>query len=278
MHDIFYFTDLHGSYHLYKYMVNWCKRQDPECTIIYGGDACDRGEKGYDIITSLLKDPQIIYLKGNHEDLFTKAARGLYDLIPNEEYSYTQADDILNECMFDDHNLNLHINNGGYITLIDWMYRGMDLNLIEQLEKLPITFSINNIDFSHAGGPPKAFKQVYDAEQTGKKVDIFAEKDMLWDRMHLTMGWFKDKIMVHGHTPVSLLPNKIIGQKDVNRPIIWEGLTAKDVYPGYRLDMDTGAVWTKQAYILNCLTFTIYGFLDNSKMIQEFEPYKLVVK
>ena len=54
--------------------IKWCKEQDPECTIVYGGDAADRGPDGYRIIKELLNDPQIIYIYGNHEDLFIKAA------------------------------------------------------------------------------------------------------------------------------------------------------------------------------------------------------------
>ena len=39
MHDVFYFTDVHGCYDLYRAAMNYCLEQDPECTIIYGGDA-----------------------------------------------------------------------------------------------------------------------------------------------------------------------------------------------------------------------------------------------
>ena len=42
MHDVFYFTDIHGQLDLFQTMRDWCLKQDPECMIIFGGDACDR--------------------------------------------------------------------------------------------------------------------------------------------------------------------------------------------------------------------------------------------
>lgn len=69
MHDIYFFTDIHGQKNLFDAMYDWCLRQDPECTIVYGGDACDRGNDGYEIMKKLIASPQVIYLKGNHEYL-----------------------------------------------------------------------------------------------------------------------------------------------------------------------------------------------------------------
>ena len=75
MHDIFYFTDVHGCYDLYRAAIDYCFKQDPECMIVYGGDACDRGTSGYQIMKELLDNPRVVYLKGNHEDLFVRAAQ-----------------------------------------------------------------------------------------------------------------------------------------------------------------------------------------------------------
>ena len=50
MHDIFFFTDIHGMYDLYRAIMDFCNEQDPEAMIIFGGDACDRGKDGYKIM------------------------------------------------------------------------------------------------------------------------------------------------------------------------------------------------------------------------------------
>ena len=60
------FTDLHGMYNLWAQIRDYCK---PDDTLIFLGDACDRGNDGLKIIYELLKDPRVIYLKGNHEDI-----------------------------------------------------------------------------------------------------------------------------------------------------------------------------------------------------------------
>ena len=73
MREVFFFTDIHGNKRLFDFLRKWCYEQDSECTIIYGGDAADRGEDGFYIMNELLNDPHIIYLYGNHEDLFVKA-------------------------------------------------------------------------------------------------------------------------------------------------------------------------------------------------------------
>mgnify|MGYP002526906662 CR=1 FL=1 len=77
MHDVFYFTDIHGRKDLFDRIISFCEQQDPEYTLIFGGDAADRGSEGYYIMTALLDNPHVIYLKGNHEDLFVKAARAI---------------------------------------------------------------------------------------------------------------------------------------------------------------------------------------------------------
>ena len=79
MHDIFFFTDIHGMYDLYRAIMDFCNEQDSEATIIFGGDACDRGRDGYKIMKELLANPRVVYLKGNHEDLFVKAAYEIKD-------------------------------------------------------------------------------------------------------------------------------------------------------------------------------------------------------
>ena len=70
MHDIFTFGDIHGMYDLYKAIMDYCNEQDPEATIVFLGDACDRGKDGYRIMKDLLNHSNVVYLKGNHEDMY----------------------------------------------------------------------------------------------------------------------------------------------------------------------------------------------------------------
>ena len=149
MHDIFYFTDIHGMYDLYRAMMDYCITQDPECMIIYGGDACDRGRNGYKIMQELLDDSHVLYLKGNHEDLFVQAARAII-----KDYKGQFEEDQIWDYLFNietsqygDKEIQLCLYNGGYWTLHDWMMDGMPSSFIARINALPITFSYENIVF-----------------------------------------------------------------------------------------------------------------------------------
>ena len=61
------FSDLHGNYNLWTKIKNYYA---PDDVLIFLGDACDRGPDGIKIMLEMLSDKRIIYLKGNHEDMF----------------------------------------------------------------------------------------------------------------------------------------------------------------------------------------------------------------
>ena len=288
MTDIFCFTDIHGQYKLYKAIIDYCKKQDPRCTIVYLGDACDRGPDGYKIMKDLLSDPQIIYLKGNHEDIFVHAAwfikRDYKDVFTKdkiEEYLY--------ECSlpFYSKEVNLCLYNGGKELLTDWMLDNMPQDFVDSINKLPLTFSYEQFDFCHAGGIPPVFQRVANGEYNNELIDKDDAEMLLWDRLHLACGWAKDRICVHGHTPTILLPAAAYGRDKSERnihPCMWgELMGAKDKRPGYKIDMDTGATFIGRAYLLDVLTMNVIGFYDpaiiddtKSHDIKIFEQYNIV--
>ena len=58
---------------------------------------------------------------------------------------------------------------------------------------------------------------------------------------------------------------------------------AKDKRSGWKIDMDTGMTFTGRGYVLNCLTFKVYGFenfnIRNPEMpnyITQFEVYDIL--
>lgn len=288
MHNIFYFTDIHGQWHLYRAIVDYCKNNDPECTIIFGGDACDRGPDGYKIMKDLLSDPQIVYLKGNHEDIFVRAAwfimRDYKDFFTTERIKQ-----YLNKCLFQDfysYEVKLSMENGGKYLLTDWMLDGMSTDFVDNINKLPLTFSYENIDFCHAGGLFTVFQRAAENEYNQEFVDKNDIEMLLWDRNYLACGWEKNRICVHGHTPASYLPAAAYGRdkslKSIH-PCIWEELMgAKDKRPGYKIDMDTGATFSGRAYLLDVLTMNVIGFYDpavtNSNKLHDikiFEQYNI---
>jgi hypothetical protein len=95
---------------------------------------------------------------------------------------------------------------------------------------------------SHAGYTP------------GKEIP--STDDILWDREHFSDPWpagFSDTIMVHGHTPISYLKEQGV----VKPPKAGKGdnLFYAD---GHKICIDTGAVQTGVAVLLDLDTFEIH--------------------
>ena len=66
-------SDLHGCYDLYAAMldeINFSERD----TLFFLGDAADRGPDGIEIMEDLRSRPNVVYLLGNHEDMFRRTA------------------------------------------------------------------------------------------------------------------------------------------------------------------------------------------------------------
>lgn len=267
MHDTYFFTDIHGQLHLYNYIINYCKAQDEGCTIVYGGDACDRGPDGFKIMNDLLQDPQIIYLKGNHEDLFVKAARSIYQFIQSENVS---LNDFISKSFAEDIILStytqsvlLYLRNGGMPTLQDWIINSKcDMHFVNQIDNLPYTYRYNNYDICHSGSTPEDFAAVekYEYKNARKRIPSYLKEAILWDRDHLADEWSENRTAIFGHTPTILLNKNFPKQTEATiTPSKWN---LYKTHNGNKLDMDTGATWTGRAFVANLTTGNIIGIQD----------------
>ena len=276
MHDIFAFSDIHGMGKLYKAIMDYCHEQDPEAMIIYCGDACDRGSDGYQIMKELLYNPYVVYLKGNHEDLFVKAAREI-----KEKFSFANSDETairrtLTACRYFDYkyeNIQLALNNGGMTTLMEWIKDGMPMDLVKHIDQLPLTFSTDTCDFCHAAGVYRTFKEVADAEYYKKEVDEYAYNSLLWSRTAFEYGWVPNHTVIYGHTPVPYLLEDLKVKWDENKnvqPYKYIGKRDSSM-TGTKIDMDTGAAFTGIAYVLNVLTMKAQGFELKDNQVEKIE-------
>lgn len=191
MNKVYCTTDLHGCYEA------WLKikeKLDDTDTLYYLGDAIDRGPRGLDIMLEMLQMPNVIYLKGNHEEFFQDLAVECF--MGYSDYLWTCS------------------QNGGHFT-VQQMQQRWDNTIpanednIARLEKkilnLPykaeyINKSGKKIYLSHSG--------YFDAENEN---DNYAESDYLWDRSHFYSKWFDDEntMVIHGHTPCPNLIYKL---------------------------------------------------------------------
>lgn len=174
MNKTYCFTDIHGNYNLWRQIHDYCDATD---TIYFLGDAADRGEDGLQIIQELLRDKRVIYLKGNHEDIFVDVGAELAEGIGWSASLWRQ--------------------NGGKPTIDSFKRLSYDSQIyyIKRLASLPekaeyINKNEQKIILSHAGFTP------------GNAGPL----DLLWDRKHIYDTWpvedeYKNTYIVHGHTP-----------------------------------------------------------------------------
>lgn len=270
--SVFFFTDIHGHLQMFHTMRDWCYKQNPNCIIVYGGDAADRGEHGYQIIKELLNDSHFIYLYGNHEDLFVKAADELIGCYACDDEHYIKlhnckTEEEAKEIIIDNcnkFNIALHLQNGGGRTLIDWLLDGADEEIIDKLRSLPRIYQYKNIDFCHAGGGLHAFDDVCKSLNNKESIPHYAETHIIWDRNSLPLGWKTGRICVFGHTPSFNLPNGIYGRdKSMTNahPCAWQDhMGGKEKRGGWKIDMDTGAIWSNRGFVLDCNLLELQGF------------------
>ena len=262
MHDVFFFTDVHGCRPLFDAIMNYCHEQDPEAMIIFGGDAMDRGPDGYAIMKELLDNPYVVYLKGNHEDIFVQAAREIkHDLKLNpENMDRKEVRDTIYWCRgYGEQYLYIQtsLNNGGIETLTDWVMDGMPMDIVDRIDHLSLTFSYGQCDFCHAAGGYRVFEDAANAEYDDKPVADYTATLLLWSRTALDLKWAPGRIAVFGHTPTPYVPEftNIRVEKDWKaQPLKWDG----------KLDMDSGMVFTGRGYVLNVLTMKAQGFENNN--------------
>ena len=271
MHDIYTFGDIHGMYDLYKAIMDYCNKQDPEATIVFLGDACDRGPRGYEIIKELLNNPCVVYLMGNHEEMFCKAARQINEIFDFQTKDRTKIANTLNATLAENVDLPAiqhHIYNGGLSTLIDWIEDGAPIDIIERLERLPLTFSTETCDFCHAGGNYQVFEQIAEDEYYERPIDKYFRTSILWDRNHIGNLWKQGRICIFGHTPTLALPSVMhITLDDTLDPHPIK--LAKDT----KIDMDTGAAFRGVAWVLNVLTMKAQGFEDTDIINKEIRKH-----
>lgn len=166
------FSDIHGNYKIFQ---NILKKIKPSDTIYFLGDAIDRGPDGWKILKELLNNPQVEYIKGNHEQMFI-------------DY-------------FEDGSKNVWFYNGGKTTYEECIYDD-DLDIIlPKIQKLPYKKTIEVEDktilLSHAGCKINDFNTV-------------SEYDSIWDRYHMVfeedLTNCENTFLIHGHTPLISAP------------------------------------------------------------------------
>ena len=172
MNKTYAVADLHGMYNLWRQVYESLDESD---TLYILGDCGDRGPDGWKIIKETLRDPRIVYIRGNHDQMILDSWR-------------TEWCDAY-----------IWIYNGGYETYNSLLADpDHELYLIE-LAKTKLYHCYENkegkkIHLSHAGFT------LHENDETPHK------EDLLWDRDHIDdhCDWWPEEnpndYVVHGHT------------------------------------------------------------------------------
>lgn len=226
-------SDIHGMGDLWDEVKEFVAEEN--ANLVFLGDACDRGPDGYRIMKEMLEMPNVIYLMGNHEDMFVNACMEMKDAATDAGMSlqeYVKAFYNVTEALLCGYDARLYAQNGGSPTFEAWVNDGAPLNFVNKIAKLPICLQIGTFDFCHAG---------CEIEQWG------SAQDMLWNREHLDLPWVEGRMLIHGHTSVRHIPG-------------WDGKWKPRRYQDNKIDLDCTTVRT-QLLALYCLeddTFVMF--------------------
>ena len=219
---------------LYKQINDFLNTND---IVFFLGDAIDRGPDSWRLFKAIMDNPQWIFLKGNHEDMFAKAIK-----------EYHAYDGMIGDAW------ELSAYNGGSQTLEGWLADGSILDCAEVINKLPTIqhyYNINNkhIILSHAGFTPKhcGIADVTDYE-------------LIWSRSHFLDAWQEgndDTYIIHGHTPtISLM-------KDIKYyPETFDLSNLKSIWycNNHKCCIDLGSFKFRQTVLLDLDTFEEHYF------------------
>lgn len=192
----FVFPDIHGVFDFIDKGLREVEKYAKEGTIVFLGDYIDRGPESREVVNKIYKGPpenwKWVALKGNHEDMMVGA----------QENSFWES--------------NWHMN-GGAETLTSYIGFPGDFEAhLYWMENLPSYHEDAHRVYVHGFVEPDT------------DLDKQSPQTMMWGRYSNIEHWgWKDKHVVHGHTP------------DREGPLLYQG----------RTNLDTGGVWTKRYVI-----------------------------
>ena len=186
MKRIFAIGDIHGCYDRLKALMEKIPIDSSRDALIFIGDYIDRGPHSVEVVDYLIqlknRFPDIIFLKGNHEDMLDKFLNG------TDRFTY--------------------LLNGGQQTLDSYLTKSVQSEFfpippdhMEFFKSLRLFYETEEFIFVHAGLRPRVPLESQNTE------------DMLWIRDKFVSSKYDfGKRVIFGHTPLKkplVEPNKI---------------------------------------------------------------------
>lgn len=242
----FAFSDLHAQYDLWLQIKDYLKPGDTAYCL---GDCVDRGNVGLDILNEVMDAPNIILLRGNHEDFINSIGGEVARCEPDEDLEWAVP------------NLYLWRINGAEKTIADFkkLTKAKKNWLISKVRKLPTHAEYINsegdiIYLCHAGRQPNT-KEVQDMHEGDIPMNNY-----IWNRRHLyDTEWQGEanEFCVHGHTPVEYM-------RYYSCELPESRFEMHRYCGGHKINIDLGSFNTHTACLLNLDTFEPIYFKDRT--------------
>lgn len=211
-------ADLHGCGKLWDYIKTTLKEDD----ILYMlGDAGDRGSESWRVLKEAVLHPQVIYILGNHDEMFIRGMKNHNDRI-------------------------LWFYNGGRQTWDEAQHDPEVVDILEKLKKCP----------THQEYINKKRQRIYLNHSGCISNDPYIE---LWDRRHYFLNNLPEEydVIVHGHTPIDSMIEDF-NSYHYNPDYDWEYGHVCYYWDKTKINIDCGSYWSGFTILLNLDTFEEY--------------------
>lgn len=185
-------SDIHGEYQMFLKMLEQIDFSDND-TLYILGDVVDRGPEPIKILQYIIDKPNIVLLRGNHEEMMLDALA----LQNNKEFVSTI-------------NSRLWMRNGGFVTVDQFLELPFEeqKRIYEYVKNTKLFEIVDNNLLVHAG-IPMTLKTFEDDDELIKFLKHVSKDDLLWDRdMVENEEYYLDYYYIYcGHTPTLHLHN-----------------------------------------------------------------------
>lgn len=189
-------SDVHGDYARYIHMlkkINFCEND----VLFVLGDVIDRGPHGIKVLQHMMKHANIVPILGNHELMAYNELK-----ILSSEITEESVEEIDEERL---QQILVWMSNGGEPTLKEFRSLSGDerKEIIEYLREFWGYFEVEASGkrylLVHAG---------FEGFDSDKPMEEYCLEELVWARMDPEKSYFKDKILVVGHTPTRIFHAK----------------------------------------------------------------------
>lgn len=186
--------DVHGCHDLLQRLL---KQIPQDAQIILVGDYIDRGPNSAEVLRFLQASPDLICLKGNHEDMLLQFLDAPAQTLTNKgqrwikygggqtltSFGLTLAPLTTSQAI-----QGQNTRDAAFLECRNALIETMGTDLIDWLKSRPVSYRCGNIFIAHAGGHPKV------------RLDQQDPQHLVWGHPEFTRSRRRDGIWVaHGH-------------------------------------------------------------------------------